>query len=81
MDQISLKDDPVLLHDFKLKIFDARYKGVLIKLIKKLQGEEGATEVMNTLDPDGFTPFLAYIRAFIDQRADLMARIGGELNY
>ena len=63
------------MHDFKYKIFDDRYKRVLIELVKRLNKDESeivAKEVMNKLDPDGFSPFLAYVREFISQHDELM---------
>ena len=36
---------------------------------------------MNTLDSEGFTPFLAFVRAFVDNRDDLTNRVNEELAY
>lgn len=52
-DQIELKDDPKLLHNFRPKIFDERYKQVLVKLLNKQMSEgpsESDLQLMNNLD-------------------------------
>ena len=36
---------------------------------------------MNTLDSEGFTPFLAFVRSFVDNRDDLTRRVNYELAY
>ena len=38
-------------------------------------------EKLDTLDEEGFSPFLVYIKAFVQQRDNLMSVIGQELNY
>lgn len=80
-EKIKLSESPQLLHEFKSKIFDDRYKSVLLTLIKRESSHELTTEKLDTLDAEGFTPFLAYVTAFIDQRTSLMTAIGNELNY
>ena len=50
------------MHRFAKKIFDDRYKSLLIELLEAEQNLSPTT--MNTLDKDGFTPFLNYIKSF-----------------
>ena len=38
-------------------------------------------EVMNTLNKEGFTPFLAYVRRFCEMREDMEYKIDRELAY
>ena len=38
-------------------------------------------EVMNTLNKEGFTPFLAYVRGFCEMQDELMTKIKRELAY
>ena len=57
---VKLSDAPSLFFAFKSKIFDDRYKSLLLKLIKR-ESKSTTDNVINTLDSDGFTPFLAYV--------------------
>ena len=78
---IKISECPKLLHAFKSHIFDDRFKNVLIKLIKKEDMSALAPEVMNTLNKEGFTPFLAYVRTFCDMKDELLDHIDRELAY
>ena len=54
------------MHRFSNKIFDDRYKALLIELLEA--ENELNTETMDILDKQGFTPFLHYVKSFIDER-------------
>lgn len=56
-----MSESPELLHKFKSKIFDDRYKSILIDLIKKGGFNK---EQVNCFDKNGYTPFLAYIEEY-----------------
>lgn len=71
-EKVKLSESPKLLHEFRSKIFDDRYKSVLLMLIKRESSHELTTEKLDTLDAEGFTPFLSYVQAFIDLRDHLM---------
>ena len=79
--QVKISESPSILHEFESKIFDDRYKSVLIKLLKRESEHELTPEKLDILNADGFTPFLAYVKSFIGKRDELMAAIGRELNY
>lgn len=64
-DQIKISENPKLLHEFKTKIYDDRYKTVLQKLLNKEDSTALSSEVMNNLDSQGFTPFLAFVNEFV----------------
>jgi hypothetical protein len=57
------------MHRFSKKIFDDRYKSLLIELLEAEKDLSPTT--MNTLDKDGFTPFLNYIKSFNIERQTL----------
>ena len=63
-ESIKVSENPELLHKFKGKIFDDRYKKIFIELLNKEQNL--SIETMNTLNSQGFSPFLAYIDQYID---------------
>jgi len=79
--QIKLSENPELIHEFSGKIFDDRFKNVLIKLLEKETSAELTADKINVLDKEGFTPFLAFMQSFINQRDELYIAIGRELNY
>lgn len=74
-EDIKISECPKLLHTFKNHIFDDRFKNVLMKLIEREDMSELTPEVMNTLNKEGFTPFLAYIRRFCEMQDELMTKI------
>ena len=80
-EDIKISECPKLLHTFKNHIFDDRFKNVLMKLIEREDMSELTPEVMNTLNKEGFTPFLAYIRRFCEMQDELMTKIKQELAY
>ena len=81
-EDIKISECPKLLHTFKAHIFDDRFKNVLMKLVKREEVSGLMTpEVMNTLNKEGFTPFLAYIRQFSEMQDDLMGKVERELAY
>ena len=80
-DSVKLSECPHLFFTFKQKIYDDRYKSVLIKLLKRETSADLTPKHLNTLDSDGFTPFLAFIRSFVENRDDLMSKVGRELAY
>lgn len=53
-----MSENPELLHKFKSKIFDDRYKSILLELVNKGSFKK---EQINCFDKNGYTPFLAYI--------------------
>lgn len=53
---VKLNECPQILHKFKTKIFDERFRAILVQLLS--QESNLTTETMNTLDADGFSPFL-----------------------
>jgi len=56
-----LTENPELLHKFKNKVFDDRYKQILLDLINK---GGFSKEQINCFDKIGYTPFLAYIEEY-----------------
>lgn len=60
-DKVSLNKEPDLLFAFNEKIFNVEYQHILESLIKN---DPPTKETMNILDPNGLTPFLAYIKSF-----------------
>ena len=52
-----------------------------MKLIKREDMSVLTPEVMNTLNKEGFTPFLAYVRGFCEMQDELMTKIKRELAY
>ena len=69
----------MLMHRFATKIFDDRYKALLIEL---LDAEANlTTETMNKLDNQGFTPFLNFVRQFVSERTQIMSKIENILTY
>ena len=78
-ENVSLSKTPMLFHRFTKKFFDERYRDILTGLV---EAEENISEeTMNTLDYKGFNPFLAYIRAFVDERLWLSQRISVILDH
>ena len=67
------------MHRFSTKIFDERYKALLIELLEA--EDELGTETMNVLDKQGFTPFLIYVKSFIGERQTLAGKISNILLY
>lgn len=59
---IKLADNPQLLHKFKFKIFDDRYKNILVDLINR---DDHTKNLINYLDSQGFTPFLRYVDEYV----------------
>ena len=80
-ESIKLSESPSLLFAFSQKIYDDRYKSILIKLIKRENSQILTEDKMNTLDSEGFTPFLTYIKSFVENRDSLMHKVGVELSY
>lgn len=80
-ESIKLSESPSLLFAFSQKIYDDRYKSILIKLIKRENSQILTEDKMNTLDSEGFTPFLTYIKSFVENRDSLMQKVGVELSY
>ena len=70
-DQIKISESPQILFDFKERIFDDRYKNVLVDLLNKETQNTLTPEIMNNLDAEGFTPFLSFVKIFVAQRDDL----------
>jgi len=62
-DNLLLSEDSELLHKFQDKIFDDRYKTILIKLLNK--EDNLSADVMNVLDDIGFSPFLSFLQNFV----------------
>ena len=58
---VRLSQYPKLFHRFQSKIFDDRYKSIILELMSK---EVLSRDVLNIEDANGFTPFLAYIKQF-----------------
>ena len=56
-----MTENPELLHKFKNKVFDDRYKQILLDLINK---GGFSKEQINCFDKIGYTPFLAYIEEY-----------------
>ena len=61
MDEISLNKDPMLLHALCSRILNVKYQEILRRLINN---DEPSAVVMNVLNDNGLTPFLAYIEFF-----------------
>ena len=62
---IRIQEQPQLFFSFKQRIFDDRYKDILISILEKDKDTGKITcEVMNVLNTEGFTPFLSYIDHF-----------------
>lgn len=60
--KVSLNATPQILHNFKGKIFDERFRELLVKLLNK---EDLSSAAINCLDSEGFTPFLQYVNQFV----------------
>ena len=75
---VSLNRTPMLLHRFTKKIFDDRYRSILKGLI---EAEPISKEVINCLDEKGFTPFLTFVKAFVDERSFLYQKISTLISY
>ena len=80
-EEVKISECPKLLHTFRTHIFDDRFKNVLMSLIKLEDKRVLTPEVMNTLNKEGFTPFLAYVRGFCEMQDELMTKIKRELAY
>ena len=62
-EKVSLNLTPKILHNFKSKIFDERFRELLVKLLNK---EALKSESINCLDSNGFTPFLQFVGQFVE---------------
>jgi ankyrin repeat protein len=62
-DRVKLSDQPRILHIFSRKLFDDRYRSILLSLLDKEVTMDSS--VINVLDENGFTPFLAFIDCYI----------------
>lgn len=78
VDNVKLSENPKLIHNFTEHILDERYRSLLITMINK---EKLQHEVINVLDKDGFTPFLAFLKHFAESfpKYDIIMR--KELEY
>jgi hypothetical protein len=76
---VSLSRTPQLLHRFHKKIFDDRYRAILKGLIEAEAGI--GAETMNALNEKGFSPFLAYVEAFVKERSWLSQQISNALTH
>ena len=76
---VKLSEAPSLFFAFKTKIFDDRYKSLLLKLIRR--ESQTSKNFINTLDSEGFTPFLAYVQSFVESHDSLMNSVQRELDY
>ena len=71
-DKVSLNREPELLFAFKDKIFDMRYQRILERIILN---DPPLKETINFLDDNGFTPFLTFLKSFIEKQAELNLKI------
>jgi len=58
-DRVSINKEPELLFAFKDKIFNIEYQKILERLILN---DPPLKETINTLDNEGFTPFLRFVK-------------------
>jgi len=56
---VRLSEAPQILHKFQNKIFDERFRSILVQLLD--QEQNLSAETMNFLDKDGFSPFLLFV--------------------
>jgi len=61
---VKLNESPQILHKFKTKIFDERFRSILIQLLE--QEADLKPVSMNNLDAEGFSPFLQYVHNFTE---------------
>ena len=66
--EVSLNKDPKLLHSLAKRILNVKYQGILRQL---LANDEPSAAVINVLDDNGLTPFLAYIEHFCSRYPSL----------
>jgi len=57
---VSVNKSPQILHKFASKLFDERFRDILVTILT--QETNLNEETMNHLDEDGFSPFLLYIK-------------------
>jgi len=64
-ESVKLIEDPLILHKFSNKLFDERFRDILLELIN--QEQNLSHETINSLDNDGFSPFLSYVKSYVDK--------------
>lgn len=66
--KVSLNKSPQILHKFATKIFDERYRDILITILT--QEVDLKNETMNLMDDDGFSPMLLFIKQYVQNLSD-----------
>jgi ankyrin repeat protein len=62
---VSLNKAPQILHVFSDRVFDQRFSEILVNLLNQERDLEMKT--INVLDKHGFTPFLNFIKQFVEK--------------
>jgi len=79
IDDVSLNNDPMLLHSLVPKILNVKYQGILETL---LSNDEPSAATINVLDDNGLTPFLAYTEHFCSRypsmRGEMLQLVNAE---
>jgi hypothetical protein len=57
-DKVSLNKEPNLFFEFANTILNVSYQKILFQLISN---DKPSVETMNTLDHEGYTPFLRFV--------------------
>jgi hypothetical protein len=71
IDEISINNEPDILHSLTEKILNVKYQDILGKLLNNIKPTGKA---MNSLNDLGLTPFLAYIEHFCSRLTSLRAK-------
>ena len=72
-ENVRISKSPELLFSFQTKIFDDRYKNFLISILNKESDLD--PQYLNIFDSKGFTPFLAYVKQFIDMQIEFKLKL------
>ena len=65
---VSVNKSPKILHKFASKIFDERFRDILITILT--QEVDLKNETMNLMDDDGFSPMLLFIKQYVKNLSD-----------
>jgi hypothetical protein len=75
---ISINEDPHLMHSLASKILHVKYQGILKDLLHQ---EIPTPDALNVLDDSGYSPFLHYIKRFVDTYEGLSGTLNRLINY
>jgi hypothetical protein len=65
--KVLISENPKLLFEFTSKVCDDRYKNFLIKILDREPNLDASK--FNVLNSNGFTPYLAYIKDFVNKKS------------